>query len=201
MRTRNIRNITIITDIVLINLAFILAYTARYQWQWLRPVEEIFFEPYSAYLEQQLLLNVLLIFTFSQSKVWRRRRGEFWIDEVSRISSATAAGITLMMAITFFFQPAPFSRLLLFWALVFILLFVGLGRLIRRWILSALYQNGKAVDRVLVIGTGETGRSLMRTLLARPDLGFMAIGYLHDGSQENNIGLGRIPNLGDFSDL
>ncbi|MFQ5436661.1 MAG: sugar transferase, partial [Anaerolineae bacterium] len=152
-------------------------------------------------LEQQLLLNVLLIFTISQSKVWRRRRGEFWIDEVSRISSATAAGITLMMAITFFFQPAPFSRLLLFWALVFILLFVGLGRLIRRWILSALYQNGKAVDRVLVIGTGETGRSLMRTLLARPDLGFMAIGYLHDDSQENNIGLGRIPNLGDFSDL
>lgn len=201
MRNRNIRNITIVTDIVLINLAFILAYIARYRWQWLRPVEEIFFEPYSAYIEQQLVLNLLLVFTFSQSKVWRRRRGEFWIDEVSRLGSATAAGITLMMAVTFFFQPAPFSRLLLFWALVFILLLVGIGRLGRRWILSALYQSGKVVDRVLVVGTGETGRSLIRTLLARSDLGFKAIGYLHDGSQENNIGLGRIPNLGDFSDL
>ncbi len=201
MRNRNIRNITIITDILLINLAFVMAYVARYQWQWLRPVEERFFEPYAAYVEQQLALNLLLIFTFSQSRVWRRRRGEFWIDEVSRIGSATAAGITLMMAITFFFQPAPFSRLLLFWALVFIVLFVGMGRLARRWILSALYQNGKVVDRVLVVGTGETGRSLIRTLLARPDLGFKAVGYLHDGSQANNIGLGRIPNLGDFSDL
>ena len=54
---------------------------------------------------------------------------------------------------------------------------------------------------MLVLGAGETGRGLIRTLLARPDLGFKAIGYLHDGSQENNIGLGRIPHLGTFDDL
>jgi len=52
-----------------------------------------------------------------------------------------------------------------------------------------------------VLGSGEVGRSVIRTLLARPDLGFRAIGYLHDGRHENNIGLGRIPNLGTFADL
>jgi exopolysaccharide biosynthesis polyprenyl glycosylphosphotransferase len=57
------------------------------------------------------------------------------------------------------------------------------------------------VDRVLVIGSGEVGRSLIRTLLARPDLGYKAIGYLVDGSEENNIGLGMIPHLGDYGDL
>jgi exopolysaccharide biosynthesis polyprenyl glycosylphosphotransferase len=199
MRNQRIRFITIIGDLVLINLAFALAYVARYQWEWLVPVQ--FYEPYASYIGQQVVLNVLLVLTLSQSRVWKRRRGEFWVDEMSRIIYATAAGITLMMAVTFFFQPTPFSRLLLFWALVFIVLFIGLARLIRRWLLASLYRRGIGVDRVLIVGFGETGRGLIRTLLARPDLGFQAIGYLDDGTQENNVGSGRIPHLGSYSDL
>lgn len=202
MRNRRIRNLTILTDLILINLAFIFAYMVRYEWQLFLDVPAEFYEPYGRYLSQQLILNGLLILTFSQNKVWRRRRGEFWIDEVSRVAFATATAIVLMMAITFFLQPnGPFSRLMLFWAFLFIVLFVSLGRLLRRWTLSWLYRRGRAVDRVLVIGSGEVGRSLMRTLLARPDLGYKAIGYLVDGSEENNIGLGMIPHLGDFEDL
>lgn len=202
MRNRRIRNLTILTDMLLINLAFLVAYLARYEWQLFLEVPEEFYEPYARYLSQQLILNGLLILTFSQNKVWRRRRGEFWIDEISRVAFATATAIVLMMAITFFLQPnGPFSRLMLFWAFLFIVLFVGVGRLFRRWLLGYLYRQGKAVDRVLVIGSGEVGRGLMRTLLARPDLGYKAVGYLVDGSEENNIGLGLIPHLGDFKDL
>ncbi len=202
MSNRRIRNLTILSDLILINLAFLFAYMARYEWQIFLKVPEEFYEPYSRYLSQQLILNGLLILTFSQNKVWRRRRGEFWVDEISRVSFATGTAIVLMMAITFFLQPnGPFSRLMLFWAFLFIVLFVGMGRLMRRWTLSYLYRRGKAVDRVLVIGSGEVGRSLIRTLLARPDLGYKAVGYLVDGSEENNIGLGMIPHLGDYGDL
>ncbi len=202
MRTRTIRNITIITDLLLVNVAFWLAYMARYRWQWFLPVDERFFEPYARYASQQITLTALIILTFVQGRVWRRRRGEFWIDEVSRIGFAVGTAVTLLMAVTYFFErEAPFSRLLLFWALFFTVVILGLARLMRRWILAALYRRGTAVDRVLVLGSGETGRGLIRTLLARPDLGFKAIGYLHDGDQENNIGLGRIPHLGTFSDL
>ena len=202
MRNRRIRNLTILTDLILINLAFMVAYMARYEWQLFLTVPEEFYEPYSRYLSQQLILVGLLILAFSQNKVWRRRRGEFWIDEMSRVTYATATAIILMMAITFFLQPnGPFSRLMLFWSFLFILLFIGLARLIRTWLLSAMYRQGKAVDRVLVIGSGEVGRGLIRTLLARPDLGYKAIGYLVDGSEENNIGLGLIPHLGNYQDL
>ena len=45
--------------------------------------------PLRHYLSQQLLLTLILALTFSQSGVWRRRRGEFWIDEVARIGYAT----------------------------------------------------------------------------------------------------------------
>jgi len=199
MRSRVIQWATIVSDLALINMAFALAYVARYVWQWLLPVT--FFDPYRAYLGQQLILTALLALTFAYTGVWRRRRGEAWLDEVTRAGTATAAGITLMMAVTFFLQPAPFSRLLLFWALLFIVAFIAAARLVRRLLLNALYRRGVGTDRVLVVGVGETGRSVIRTLLARPDLGFSVIGYLDDGSGENNMGLGRIPRLGHFEEL
>ncbi|MEZ4515447.1 MAG: hypothetical protein R3C44_00940 [Chloroflexota bacterium] len=199
MRNRTIYYLTILTDLILINLAFMLAYVVRYEWEWLRPVS--FYDPYRDYLGQQFMLTILLAITFYYTGVWRRRRGESWLEEVARAGTATAAGITLMMAITFFLQPTPFSRLLLFWALLFIVVFIALARLARRGILRALYSRGVAADRVLVVGSGETARSIIRTLLARPDLGFTAVGYLDDGISENNIGLGRIPHLGSYKDL
>ncbi len=191
--------ITIGVDILLINLAFVVAYLARYEWQWLRNV--LAPASYQDYLPQQALLNIILMIAFTQARVWRRRRGEFWVDEVARIIYATAAGISLMWMITFFVQPVPFSRLLLIWALLFISLFISLARLLRRGILYLLYQQGIGIDRVLVISSGEVGRSVIRTLLVRSDLGYKVIGYLHDGMRENNIGLGRIPHLGKYTDL
>ncbi|MCB8968787.1 MAG: sugar transferase [Ardenticatenaceae bacterium] len=198
MTRRTIRNLTVITDLVLINIAFVLAYIVRYRFQWL--LETTFVDPYESYLSQQLLLNILLLITFSQNKVWRRRRGEFWIDEISRVGFATATSIALMMAYTFWFRPLAFSRLMLIWALLFIVVFIGLARLARRVMLGFLYNRGQLVDHVLVIGSGEVGRGVIRTLLARPDLGYKAIGYLDDGSRENNIGLGRIPHIGSLMD-
>ncbi len=199
MSKRKIRFITIASDVFLLNVGFALAYLIRYQWQWFRSIS--FFEPYTDYLGQQAALVLLLVLTYSQMGVWQRRRGEAWLDEAARVLYATAAGIGLMVVLTFFVQPTPFSRLLFFWAFVVIVALISLARLLRRWLLSLFYQQGKLADRVLVLGSGEVGRGVIRTLLARPDLGFRAMGYLHDGRSENNIGLGRIPNLGVFDDL
>ena len=198
MNQRVVHWVTIAVDLLLINLGFMLAYVARYVWQLF--LEVTAYAPYRAYLGQQLVLTVLLALTFQTTGVWRRR-SDSWLEEVARAGTATAAGITLMMAVTFFFQPAPFSRLLIFWALVFIVLFIGAARLMRRLLLNALYRRGIGAERALVVGVGEAGRSLIRTLLARPDLGFAVAGYLDDGGGENNIGLGRIPRLGHYDDL
>jgi exopolysaccharide biosynthesis polyprenyl glycosylphosphotransferase len=199
MNRRTIRSWTVIGDIILINLAFAFAYVVRYEYQWL--FSTTYRAPYSSYLGQQALLTLLLVVIFAQNKVWRRRRGEVLIDEIFRLSYATATGIALMMAFTFFSRPLAFSRLLLVWALLFIILFLSISRLLRRLVLRMSYQRGKGVDRALIVGSGEAGRGVMRTLLARPDLGFRAVGYLGDGSGENNIGLGRIPHLGSIPDL
>jgi exopolysaccharide biosynthesis polyprenyl glycosylphosphotransferase len=199
MNRNIVRLWTIITDVVLINLAFAFAYVVRYDYQWL--FSTTFRAPYSSYLGQQLLLTFLLIIIFAQNKVWIRRRGEALLDEIFRVSYATATGIALMMAFTFFYRPLSFSRLLLVWALLFIVLFITASRILRRLILRMRYRRDQGVDRALIVGSGEAGRSVMRTLLARPDLGYRVIGYLDDGNSENHIGVGRIPHLGAIHEL
>lgn len=196
---RTIRILTIISDLILIAIAFFLSYVIRYDLRWF--AEDTIDVPFEAYAGQLILLGILLVISFSQQGVWRRRRGEFWIDEISRVGYATAAGIALMMAFTFFFRPLAFSRLLLIWALILIILFIALARLVRRVLLQMSYRHGVGADKAVIVGSGEVGRSVIRTLLARPDLGFRAIGYLDEGSNENNIGSGRIPHLGSWRDL
>ncbi len=199
MNRRTIRKFTILSDLILINLSFVLAYIVRYRFEWL--AENTIQVPYTGYLSQQLLLNLLLVMTFVQNKVWQRRRGEFWLDEVSRVLYATATAVTIIVAYTFFFRPLAVSRLMLIWAFAFIVIFISLARLVRRALLSLLYRQGRLVDRALVVGSGEVARGLMRTLLVRRDLGYQAVGYLDDGSGNDNMGLERIPHLGSLPDL
>lgn len=93
-------------------MAFAWAYIGRYEFQWLLPIQSK--DPYPAFLVQQVVLNLILIFTFSQSNVWERRRGDFWLDEVVRlIYPLTFIGIALMMAYTFLDRPLANSRLML----------------------------------------------------------------------------------------
>ena len=196
---RTVRNVTIILDLILINLGFLLAYFARYEWQWLREVDVQYNHSYQLYAWQQLLLNLFLIVAFSQSGAWQRRRGETWLDEVYRIVHAMAWSFTLLMAYQFAFRPEANSRIMIFWAAVFIGGFLSVSRLCRRWLLRYYYAKGRGVDRVLIVGSGETGRGVIRTLMARPDLGYKAIGYLDDGVHQ--IGSKRVPHLGSYSDL
>ena len=200
IHARPVRTLTFLTDIILINVAFYVAHVLRYQLNLPRP--PIAYHPFTSYIDQQIILNILIIATFWQYKIWQRRRGEFWADEAVRLVNATALGSAFMIMYLFLFLPEPFSRVLWVWVPICIVILLSAARGIRRLFLIGFYNRGWGVDHVLVIGGGETGRSLMRTLIARQDLGFKTLGYLHDGTKEEILGLAsRIPNLGTFDNL
>jgi exopolysaccharide biosynthesis polyprenyl glycosylphosphotransferase len=107
----------------------------------------------------------------------------------------------IVMAITFFFQPLVYSRGMLVLAATMIVVFLSLARVLSRSILIRRRRRGIGVDRVLVVGAGDIGRSVIQSILADPAAGYQVVGYIDDDPLKGNGKLGRIRGLGNLEDL
>ena len=190
-------------DAVLINLAVILAFYVRYELQWFREVDPIFEANLADYIPSAVGLTVLSLATFWLSGVYRPRHGASWLDEMYRLLNGVTTSIAVLVFVTFFARPLVYSRLLFFYAWVFELALLGTARLIRRVVEARLRARGLNVVHVLILGAGEVGRTVMRQIIARPDLGYRLVGYLDDDVPESGNGhassrprlLGRLENV------
>ena len=186
-------------DAFLINLAFIISYYLRYEAQLIRPVAEINYMPLGEYIPVSLLLTAILIVVYWAEGLYRLRRGQSWLDELYIISTSTLVGVAIMIVITFFYRPYFYSRLLFGYAGVSIALILSLSRLALRLVWDRLRKRGVGVDRVLLVGAGEVGRAVMRSIMAQPQLGYQIVGFLDDQAEEESIG--PVPALGEIAAL
>ncbi len=195
------RWVLILTDLILINLAFTLSYYFRYELELFRNIDPVNYVPYSAYLILQVGYTVVLLITLQLERAWNLRRGSSWLDEVYAIVNGTTTGMAVTLVVIFGFRPLAFSRLLFLYVSVLTVLFLSANRLIRRSIASRRRQRGIGVDHTLIVGGGEVGRAVMRTLVARPDLGYKVVGFLEPDLSKGGDAIGRFQRLGDLDDL
>ncbi|MBW4437031.1 MAG: sugar transferase [Pleurocapsa minor GSE-CHR-MK-17-07R] len=188
-------------DIVLAFLAFILAYIVRYQLQLLRPVYEFNSAPLDAYLPYAVIFSVLLWFVYRGAGLYKAARSRSWSEDLYTILNGVANATVVLMAISFVFQPLVFSRLLLIYAAAFTVILLALARIIRRTVYARLRARGIGVMRALVIGVDDTGRAVLRTMIARKELGYVPLGFLDDNSHGDLSDLGRVKALGDTGSL
>lgn len=193
--------ITALTDMVLINLAFAAAYWVRYDLQWFRSVDPANYAPFRMYIPFALVLTVLLMLAYKLGGVYDQPRGAAWLDEVYALVGGTTTGIVIVTAITFWFRPQVYSRLMFIWAGGIIVTLLSLGRLIKRWVLESRMRRGIGVDRLLIVGAGEVGRRLMRNIVAQPELGYQVIGFVDDDPDKNKTDIGRFKALGGIDNL
>jgi exopolysaccharide biosynthesis polyprenyl glycosylphosphotransferase len=202
-RYRRVLSIAVaIADIVLINLAFAVAYWLRYDLQWFAAVDEAYFVPYKAFIPITLALTVVLLIIYKLNGVYNQPRGASWFDEVYRLLTGTATGIILMVfVIVFLFRPLFYSRLIFFYAGVLITVALGLSRLGKRWLRTRLREKGLGVDRLLIVGAGEVGRTVMRNIVAQPALGYHIVGFVDDDPEKGSTDIGRFKALGDTANI
>ncbi len=181
-------------DVLLINLAFLLGYYVRYQLQWLIPVRDPYDAPYNAYLPVQAAYTGLMVLFLALDGVYRRRREGGWFEELYRIGNATTTAIVIVIAGTFLTQPLVYSRLLPFEVGGLTIVLLCAARLARYAVAAQLRKRGIGLDRVLIVGAGETGRAVMRNLVARPELGYQVVGFVDDDLSKGD--LGRFKALG-----
>ncbi|GIK38247.1 MAG: UDP-phosphate galactose phosphotransferase [Chloroflexota bacterium] len=191
----------VLIDVILINIAFGLAYWVRYRLQLFRAVDPAFDVPYQVYWPFAGLFTLLLILVYRQHGAYRLRRQISWFDEFYAIINGTATGTIIMIVFIFLYQAAFYSRAIFIYAGIFVVILVGLSRLIKVSLLRYLRRRGIGSERVLIVGAGEVARTVMRAVVANPECGFNIIGFLDDNPLKGETDIGRFKALGGLDNL
>jgi len=189
----------VFSDILLINVGILLAYWVRYELEWFRDIS--YYHTVSVYVPFSLLFTVLMLLAFQMDRVYQQWSRCAWLDQVYRIINATAKSVVVIMAITFVIRPLQYSRLLLIEAGLIAAILLALSRVVQNSILGRLRARGVGVSRVIIAGAGEVGRAVMRTIVARPGLGYKIIGFVDDNPEKGQTDIGRFKALGSLRNL
>ncbi len=188
-------------DALLVVLAFLLSYYLRYDVQFLQPVNEANDAPFAPYILYVAIFAALMLFFNQNARLYHERRGRSWWEEVFTIGNSATNAAVFVMALSFLLRPLVFSRLLIVQAAFLVVVLIGLWRAVMRVIRSELRRRGVGVERVLVVGAGRIGLSVLQTMLARPDLGFKVIGFVDDDPDRGVTDLGRVQALGRVDNI
>ncbi|MBC7236588.1 MAG: undecaprenyl-phosphate glucose phosphotransferase [Chloroflexi bacterium] len=189
-----------LADMLLIFFSFVIAYWLRYELQWIRQVEPAYLVPFDVYLPSVVALMGILVIVYWIEGAYRPARGRTLFDELWIVLRGTLIGIAAMIVIVFLVTPSYYSRLIFGYAGFVIFTLLSLSRTIERAIAVRLRRRGVGVRRVLLVGSGEVARSVMRAVVARPELGYQIVGFVDD-EPESLGNIGRYPALGSTARL
>jgi exopolysaccharide biosynthesis polyprenyl glycosylphosphotransferase len=185
----------IVSDLVMLRLAFVLAYHFRVLSD-TRPDQPS--EPPSTYDDLALLCVLVIMVVFAIRRLYIPRRGFGRVDLLYQVAAAVSIGWLAALSVTFFVYRAlePPRLMLVYWALLSIGL-VWLCRVLLDALLREAHRRGRDLERVLIVGDGEQAQLVEAKIAAAPELGYHIVGYA--GTSPASAGV--VPVLGGVTDV
>ncbi|MFN2114630.1 MAG: hypothetical protein ACK2T6_02875, partial [Anaerolineae bacterium] len=200
-RGRSPRAGLILLDLCAINIAFAAAYSLRYEAELGGPIDWYNFVPYRDYLGWGLSLSLILLAYFWIEGLYGARARQSLTATVYTLATGTFVGLGLVAVLVFALRPLAQSRLMLIYAAVLIVASLVVVRLADHVMFMRRLRRGDGVTRTLIVGAGEKGRTVMRNIVAQPNLGYRVIGFLDDNPEKRAASIGRFEPLGGTRDL
>lgn len=202
-RTNKIAFVAI--DYCLIMLSWWVAYQMRKNIEWPSPfiVKQANMVWYG-YLA--LLGSFVHTIIFLGINLYSGRREQRFFREIQRIVLGSGLNLMAMLAVIFFARPISYSRGLIFYQFIAVIILVSLGHLAGRRILQKLRARGYNIRNVLIAGSGNAAWRFYQRIISRPEYGYRVVGVLGDAEayQERfaTAGEGKTPpylgHLGEF---
>ena len=123
--------VTVITDALLINVAFRIAYWLRYDLQLFRSVDPANNVPYQVYWPMVGLLTIVLLLISRREGAYDVRRGRSFFDELYGVINATTTAIMLLVVLVFFYRRLFYSRMIFIYAGLMIVVLLAMARMLR----------------------------------------------------------------------
>jgi exopolysaccharide biosynthesis polyprenyl glycosylphosphotransferase len=183
-----------LTDADMSLLAFYIAYRVRVLTQGPK------IGPFSDYilLAGLQMVSTLVVFFFYKS--YHRRHVPSTIDEFFRIFvQLSVATLLTIAALGFLRDTLDYQRSMIVYAWAAGLLTITLGHSLYNQWMRLMQTRGQALERVLIVGTGEVGRTILQKIQYTPSLGYQVVGFVDtECNLESVMG---VPVLGSIQDL
>jgi len=188
-----------VIDAVLIYVAFMLAYWLRYILK-IGPhiQQQISFQMYQPVV---VLLLVIMLPTLLIKGAYRARMSTELMGEFATIFSAGTISVALLEVITAILRQWVYSRGVVVYVWVLVIVLVAVGRAAYRGVQAAMYRQGWGVRRLLVIGATEPGKMVMQSVMSRRDLGYELVGFVEHRETPHMQDFGRFRAVGSLADI
>lgn len=186
----------LIMDLLLVASSWLAAYWIRFYGG--LPVPKGI-PPIEPYLTMLIGIVPLWFFLLRARGLYKPRRTETLLPEVASVFGATAVGVLLLVALSFFTRSYFYSRgvILLFFCLSFVS--VSVARLSIRTILRWGRRRGFNLRYVLVAGSGNLAHEVIERIHAHPEAGLRVVGVLSDDSSVRAVN--GVPVLGRYASV
>jgi exopolysaccharide biosynthesis polyprenyl glycosylphosphotransferase len=191
-------------DALLVNLAFHVAYHVRYSYQ---EVADEFYRPIDDFSVTRILLTLCILGALFIKGQYRLGRGVALLDEVAGIASSVTVGFAVTVVAGVALRIPSESRLVLLYSWLLCIVGLAIWRAVTRLARYQLWQRGIGIERVVVVGDGESARRLMQALADQQALGYRLIGFVDEIPTRDELTIAtqraviRAPRLGGCKDI
>lgn len=185
---KTIHTLRLISDLILLNLAFFLAATIAQSL-------DILLER-TIMLVLLLLSNILWFFYASMSGFYSDFFSKPFAYQFTNILKSAVVQALLSVTFIFLVKEDLFTRNFIVLFTLFIILLISVRTIIFRKTLKTLRKKGKNVRNLLILGYNEAAGNFKQMIEKNPDLGYKFYGFLNGSNQENKEKI-----IGSIADL
>lgn len=188
------RIMRIFIDGMVILLSYYLSYSVRFEWNIPPNYMKLFFISAPALLVVSLFLFVSL---GAYSEYW-----VYWsVRDLRRLTIVHTSSVLMLFLLDGVMRiyTIPRSIFVIYW--VFTILLLGAIRMVSRTILEIQGITSGRNKRILIVGAGRSGESLIRQILADPKLQYEVIGLIDDDPNKHNRSIHGVRVKGNRSDI
>jgi len=135
--------------------------------------------PTHAVLGLAVAFALVMVLMLDRVGAYRRANSLLRVRETEQVLQVSAQAFLIALAVSFF-SSVLFSR----WVLVLCLALVPVALFIEKSLMyllvRALHSRGLGIERVLIYGSGSTGRRVFSVLERSPKLGLEPVGFIDD---------------------
>jgi Undecaprenyl-phosphate glucose phosphotransferase len=188
-----------ISDSLAIFSSWLLAYFIRFKFQFVPVTQGI--PPVENYYEALIPIWIVFLINIKICDLYQPLRGKSGSGEFFLILKVTSISVLILTAITFFYRDFSYSRVVVVYFWILSTLFMLVSHWLVRKILFLVRGRGWNLQKVLVVGAGELGQTVVEKLNLHPEIGFQVVGYLTQHPEKIGRSLQGHPILGEYQEV